>query len=390
MYGIIIRGNKVNIVIAGCGFAGLHALGQLKDLLGKISGLRILVFDKNDYATMIPSLPDLAGMRIEGEFLTEKIRTFIPAGAELKKGKVVSVNLHESQVQTETGAYSYDYLVIATGSVTNFYGFNQHTDRIYKLDSLENALRISLDLKKFLDTNSEPNIAIVGGGYTGIELAFNLKSLSGKLYKNPGIHIIEKGNDILAFLPEGMRNYVKSKLAQNGFQLITGVSISEFDGRDISLTNGQKIRDVFLCWCAGSKFAIPELVGNHKTLGDGRITANPFLQIGEHPNVFVCGDAAAISHEKGYLRKAVNFAIYSGTAAGNNLKNLILKKKLKAFKPLDLGWVIPFGNDSMGRIFNRVNIRGRIGLRLHYFMCGYRNFCLKNTLQYFKKALLLK
>ena len=380
----------MNIVIGGCGFAGLHALGHLRDLFGKIPGLRILVFDKNDYTTMIPSLPDLAGMRIQREFLTEAIGKFIPTGVEFKKEKVVSINLHESRVQTEAGAYSYDYLVIATGSATNFYGFKQNMDKIYKLDSLEDALRISMDLKEFLDTNFDPNIAIVGGGYTGIELACNLKSLSAKLNKKPVIHIIEKGNEILAFLPGEMRNYVKSKLAQNGFQLITGASIAEFDARDICLTNGQKIRNVFLCWCAGSKFAIPELVGNHKTIGDGRIIANSFLQIGEHPNVFVCGDAAAVSQSNGYLRKAVNFAVYSGAAAGKNLKNQILKKNLKAFKPVDLGWVIPFGNDSMGRIFNLVNVSGKIGLRLHYFMCGYRNFCLKNTLQYFKKALFLK
>ncbi len=380
----------MNIIIPGCGFAGLHALCQLGSLFGKIAGLRILVFDKNEYTTMIPSLPDLAGARIQREFLTEEIRKLIPKGVEFKHEKIISINLHESRIQTEKDAYPYDYLVLATGSATNFYGFNQNKDRIYKLDSLDDALRISKDLKKFLDANSDPNIAIVGGGYTGIELACNLKSLSGKLNKSPCIHIIEKSDDILAFLPEGMRNYVKGKLGQKGIQLITGASIAEFDGCNISLTNGQKIRDVFLCWCAGSKFAVPEVVGNHKTIGDGRIIVNPFLQIKEHPNVFVCGDAAAISHKNGYLRKAVNFAVYSGTAAGKSLKNLILGKKLKAYKPSDLGWVIPFGNDSMGVIFNRVNVRGRIGLRLHYLMCGYRNYCLKNRLEYFKKALLLK
>jgi len=125
-------------------------------------------------------------------------------------------------------------------------------------------------------------------------------------------------------------------------------------------------------------------------LTDGRIKVSRDLQVPAHPEVFACGDAAAMEHRGGYLRKAVNFAFYSGLRAGKNAAAFLLEHKMKPFRPVDLGWVIPLVDDSVGRIMGGLPVWGRTGLRLHYFMCGYRNFSGRNMRAFIRMALRLK
>jgi len=380
----------MKIVISGGGFSGRNAVKQLKSLYGSFPDTQILLFDKNDYTTMIPSLPDVAGDRINGRFLTEKIKSLIPPNVTFIQEKINKIDLSRKIIHGENNNYTYDYLVLATGSVTNFYGFNQHLENIHTLDTLEKAELLKKKLKEQLKNNQEINIVIVGGGYTGIELACELRLLCKK-EKNPRpVYIVEKAPGILGAMPDKIKKYVFERINNMGISVITGKGVEEFNGKDIKLTGGDRIENVFLCWCAGTKFAIPEMIGNHQTIPDGRIIVNPFLQLPEHKEVFVCGDSAAIRFEEKYLRKAVNFAIYSGTRAGKNLRNLILKKPLHPFKPVDLGWVIPLCTDSIGKIFNGITIKGNPGLRLHYFMCGYRNYNFRNFIKYVNMAFKLK
>jgi len=138
------------------------------------------------------------------------------------------------------------------------------------------------------------------------------------------------------------------------------------------------LNDVFFCWAGGSMFAVPELIGSVERIRDGRIKVNPDLSLPGYPNVFAAGDAAAFDHTGQILRKAINFAWYAGTCAGKNIARSLQGKSAKPFRPFDAGWVIPLHSDSVGQMLSLIWIAGKPGLRLHYFMCGFRNTCFAN------------
>ncbi|MBN1902132.1 FAD-dependent oxidoreductase [Candidatus Sumerlaeota bacterium] len=377
----------MNILILGCGFAGLAALKKAAALMKNRHDVHILAIDKNDYATMIPSLPDVAGGKMEEEFVTERISKFIPPDVIFKKETIRKIDFNERCVHSDSKKYPYDYLLIAAGSVTNFYKFRQNLEKIHTLHCLEDALRIKSEFTHYANINRTGDVVISGGGYTGIELGFSLKNLSRRIGSRIDIHIIEQAPDILTFLPRFTKQYTDEKIHEKGIRVITGTTIYEFDGRTVSLTNGEVIENAFVCWCAGTKFAISEVTGKHRSIGDGRILVDEHLRVPEHPEVFACGDSAAIMRKGAPLRKAVNFAIHSGAKAGYNLAQLIQDKPLKPFKPIDLGWVIPLGEVGVGRIFNLITLEGKIPLRLHYFMCGFRNFNKRNARKFYKMAM---
>jgi NADH dehydrogenase len=377
----------MNIIILGCGFAGLAAVKKIAELTRSNNDINILVMDKNEYTTMIPSLPDVAGGRIEEEFVKERISKFTPSRMMFKKETIVKIDFNQKFIQGESRKYPYDHLLIATGSVTNFYKFRQNLDKIHTLHCLEDALKIRAEFTDYAKKNKTGDIVIIGGGYTGIELGFNLKALSKKIGSKTDIHIIEQAPDILTFLPKFTKQYVDEKIVEKGLRVLTGTTVEEFDGKTVSLSSGDVIENAFVCWCAGTRFAIWDVAGKHRTIGDGRIIVNEYLQVPEHPEVFACGDSAAMMHKGAVLRKAVNFAIYSGAQAGKNLARSIKKQSMKPFKPIDLGWVIPLGEVGVGRIFNMITLEGKIPLRLHYLMCGFRNFNRRNSRKFYRMAL---
>ena len=377
----------MKIIVIGAGFAGCAAIGKLK----KLKGLhQLLLLDKNSYTTMIPSLPDLAGGKFPDDILREEISRLIPEWVILKNEKILAVDLDNKTVISDKTSYQYDYLIIATGSVTNFYGFAKQLSKIYKIDCLDEARRTRDDFIDYLAKNRKNcHVVISGAGYTGLELACSLRYLAERKGRNMPITIVEMAEDILSFLNHREKIYIKNYLNASGIRVMFKSRITDFDGQNVMINNEIIIKNVFLSWTAGSKFAIENVVGDVERISDGRIVVNQFLQLLNYPGVFAAGDSAAIKYKNTFLRKAVNFALGSGRQAGENLVRLINRKRMIKYKLVDLGWVIPLQEISMGRILNKIPVKGKLGLRLHYFLSGYRNYNLRNFLAYLKVAIKL-
>ena len=375
----------MKIIVIGAGFAGLAAVNKLK----KLKGLhQVFLFDKNTYTTMIPSLPDLAGDKLPADILREDISKLIPGWIVLENEKVHAVDLNSRIAISDKASYQYDYLIVATGSVTNFYRFVKQLSKIHKIDCLAEAQRIRNDFVDYIkNRRNNYHLIISGAGYTGLELACALRYFARKMGANIPITIIEMAEDMLPFLSEAERAYIKKYLADLHIEIMWKSKVTNFDGKDVTINNNIIINDVFLCWAAGSKFAIENFVGNVVRINDGRILVNEFLQLTNYPEVFVAGDAAAIKSKGIFLRKALNFALDSGKQAGENLARLIEGEKMIKYKPVDLGWIIPLQEISIGRILDRIPVSGKLGLRLHYFVVGYRNYNLRNFLAYLKVAI---
>ncbi|MDD4537834.1 MAG: FAD-dependent oxidoreductase [Lentisphaeria bacterium] len=376
---------KPRIAIVGAGFAGLAASRQLSRLPRQEADVHL--FDRNASTTMLPALPDVAGGRLEPARIHADLRQLLKPHIQLHLETVQSVDPAKKTLSTAEGVFTYDFLVLTCGAVPDRRGLDEHQEAAYTLGSLADAERICQDFTAYVQSRSSPQVLVVGGGYTGLELASNLKLRSVRLGRPARVTVLERKDRFLAGLPDRIRAYLEKQALRQGIEIRTVVKVDSFDGRNVRLSDGSCHDEVFLCCSTGTRRGLPELQGEKQELPDGRIVVDEYLRIPQHPQIFVAGDAAAILHRDVPLRKAVNFAYYSGQSAGRNILLELRGKPLQAFRPLDLGWVIPFGSTAAGQVLGIDYLAGRLPLAMHYAMCGYRNFTLGNKIYFAKSAL---
>jgi NADH dehydrogenase len=371
-------------VIIGAGFAGRQACRALCR-----TDAEVILFDPGADTVMLPALPDLAGGWVAEEILSRPLTELLPRKVQYIRRAVSSIDLDQKTVTADDGAvYSFDHLLLASGSIADFHGFNRHLDAVHRLDSLESALRIRDEFRVYLSDCAQPHLVIAGGGYTGLELAASLRFRSIADGRPCRVTVADPSKKILSFLSETEQKRMIAFLEQNGIQVLNECRVSDFDGQNVEV-GGKTLEQVFFCWAGGSKLAVPEIKGSVNQLRDGRLTVRPDLSLPGYPDVFAAGDSAAVLQNGQPLRKAVNFAWYGGRCAGKNIAARMQGRKTKPFKPVDLGWVIPLHRESTGKMLSVFALRGRPGLMLHYFMCGLRNYSLENFLGFTKISIKL-
>lgn len=366
----------MKIIIVGGGFAGIKASKELSSKLSKDH--EIILIDKNKQTTMLPNLPELVSERLKVDDITESIEKLLPEGVKFANEEITNINLDEKNITTTTGNYSYDYLLLASGSITNFYGFNKHMDKVHILESVETAKDAHDKFIEYMNSTENPSLVISGAGFTGIELACSLYDLCKKNGKTLNVNLVEFGKKILPMLSDKTQGHVVDKLNAMKFNLFTDNTVADFDGKNITLKNGEVIENVFFAWCSGVKNPIKP-IGEYESLPDGRLVVNEFLSLPNYKEVFVAGDAAATKIKGQYLRRAVTFSQMAGKQAGKNLAAAVKGEKQTEFAPIDLGWVIPIYHSSIGVAFGS-ELTGRKGIFMHYFICGIKNYSFKNFL----------
>jgi len=368
----------MRIFIIGGGFAGIKAAKELARSLSNDHDIYLI--DKNEYTTMLPNLPEIVSGRLKQGDITENINKLISTDVNFLREEVTGVNFDERKITTENNEYEYDYLIFGLGSTTNLFGFNDNLNKVNVLDSLEAAKRVREEFLKHMDGREEINLVISGAGFTGIELACNLYDLGKANGKKINVSMVDLTKKVLPMLSEKSANHVVDKLNQMKFKIYTENQVKVFDGENITLKNGEIIKDVFFCWCSGVKAPLKP-VGNYEALPDGRILVDNFLKLESYPEVYVAGDAAAIKDSKGcILRRAVTFSEMSGKHAGKNIVAVINGRENKPFNPIDLGWIIPMYITSVGVVMG-VEVRGRKGIFMHYVICGMKNYSFNNFIK---------
>ena len=368
-------------VIVGGGFAGRQACKALRG-----TGTDILLIDPSPVTTMLPCLPDLAGGWLPERLVQRPFRELLRSGATHLQQKVSVVDLDAKTVLAGDQLIAFDFLLIAAGSVPNFYNSPFPREQMHALGTLDDARQIRRDFAAYLQEAKHPHLFVAGTGYTGLELAMSLFYRAKADGKTCDVTLVDPTPILLPSLPERRRRYVMDFLTNQGAKVRLGVAVESFDGRN-AVAGGRTYENVFFCWAAGSKFAIPEIKGSVERLRDGRLKVAPDLSLPNYPNVFVAGDAATIEQRGEPLRKAVNFAYYGGTRMGRNAARRLRGKPTRPFRPVDLGWVVPFHTTSIGRLPFGLWVNGRLGIRLHHLMCGIRNYSIANLAGCLKLAL---
>ncbi|HAL92463.1 MAG TPA: hypothetical protein DCM68_05495 [Verrucomicrobia bacterium] len=362
---------KRQVTIIGGGFAGLQACRALR---GETA---VLLIDPSPVTTMLPALPDVAGGWVPEQIIQHPIGELLPSCATHLQAAVSSIDLDAGTVRAGDQTIPYGHLLVAAGSVPNFYNSPFPRDRMHPLATLSDAVRIRADFEAYLRETERPHLLVAGTGYTGLELAMSLFFRAKAAGKKCTVTIVDPTPILLPSLPEKQRQYVLNFLSAQGADVRLGVAVESFDGRN-AVAGGTAYENTFFCWAAGSEFAVPEIKGQVERLRDGRLKVEADLSLAGHPNVFAAGDAAAIEQKGQVLRKAVNFAYYGGRHAGRNLGRRLRGQPTRPFRPMDLGWVVPFHETSIGRLPGNIWVHGRLGVRLHHLMCGIRNYSFAN------------
>ncbi|MBM3248803.1 MAG: hypothetical protein FJZ10_05250 [Candidatus Omnitrophica bacterium] len=367
------------VIIIGGGFAGISALNRLRRFKNLAD---ITLIDRKDEFNFLPMLPDIIGRGIHPELLAFKLDDYCKkVGIKFIKDEIAKIDLEKNIIFSRDNSFPYDYLIVASGSQTNFYGNEAAKKYSYKLDSTEDAANILEQLSE----NIFDAFIIAGGGYTGIEVATNLRRYLDRKKINKRIVIVERAPSILGLLPEWMKQYVNNNLKKLNIDILTNVTLDKIEIDKVFLSNKDELERAMLIWTAGVKTADFIFNLNKDKTPQGRIKVDEFLRITN--NCFVVGDANTFSYKEKPLRMAVQFSIFQGELAAINIIKSINGSKLIAYKPIDLGYVIPMANNvSCGTILG-INFRGLIATMLHYFMCIYRSRGFKNRLGVLKALL---
>jgi NADH dehydrogenase len=358
------------VMIIGAGFAGLSAAA----ILGKYKkDIVLTVLDTKEGSDFLPLLPDVLGRDLRPEDLTYSVaHAAVWRGFSFIKEEVIRVDLVQKKVFTAARELNYDYLLIASGSQTNFYADAQAQKSAFKLDNVYDTENLS----EVLGRQDLENFVIAGAGYTGVEVAASLRRNFSKKKSQKRIIMVERAPDILGPLPQWMKEHVRREFKILGIEICTATTITAIAPSKVSLSNTMVLDNAALIWTAGVKTApyIQDLAVEKNA--QGRIKVDSYLRVND--SCFVAGDAAYFSFKESFLRMAVQFSIAQAECAAVNIIRNISGRPLKKYRPLDLGFILPLANNhSCGKVFG-INVTGGIATFLHFMMCVYRSWGLKN------------
>lgn len=350
------------IVVIGSGFAGLKFVLKVNS-----KNVQIVLLDKNNYHTFQPLMYQVASSGLEPDSIVYPIRKIFKnkKNFHFRMAKVKHIDTNLNEIRTDIGALKYDYLVIATGAVTNFFGMNNVEKHSYTMKSL----RESLDLRSIILQNLEKainiserskreqymNFVIVGGGATGVELAGAIAELKRNIFpkdypdldiSNMQINLIEASNRVLSAMSESASLKAKQALNELGVNVWLDTIVRDYDGSIIK-TNKIDINSKTLIWSAG---VIGQTVSNTnlKLNKDNRIITNSYNKVVGHQNIFAIGDVACIETEmegKGHPMLA-SVAGQQGHHLGKSLNAILENKKPKPFLYNDRGTMATIGRNK--------------------------------------------
>ena len=353
---------RKQIIIIGAGFGGLTMAKALRN-----KKVDVLLIDQNNYHNFQPLMYQVATGGLEPYSIAYPVRRIFRKcrNVTFRMAKVDSVDIDKNQINTTIGNLSYDYLVIATGSKNNFYDFENKKDILFPLKSIPDALNmrsfIFQNLEKSLtklesdETIEEVlNIAVVGGGPAGIELAGALAEM--KRYVIPkdfpdldisklSINLYHSPSRLLKTMSKEASQKSHEYLKKLGINVFLNSRVVDYDGDKLTLKDGSTFPTDTVIWTAGVKGApvqgLPELA----ECAGNRISVDAYNRVKGTDNVFAIGDVAAhITDEnpKGQPMLAP-VAIQHGKNLVKNLLNLINNKEIIPFKFQNKGTMATVG-----------------------------------------------
>jgi NADH dehydrogenase len=384
------------VVIVGGGFGGLQVAKKLKD-----EPVDVLMIDKHNYHTFQPLLYQVATGSLEADSIAFSLRKNF-AGQKnfrFRNAEVTGVNPGKNTIDTSIGEIAFDYLVIATGSTTNFFGNKEIENFAMPMKSIPEALNLrSLILQnieqavlKTTRQEREPylNFVLVGAGPTGVELAGALAELRNHILTSDypeldkdhmSVYLVDVQDRVLSSMSHEASQGAKASLHKIGVKVMTGVKVDSYDGVEIKFEDGKAIPTKNVIWSAGVMGVVPEGISKDLVVRGNRIKTDSVCRVSGYPNIFAIGDVAAMITDetpKGHPGVA-QVAIQMGNHTAKTIRQLINGEPTVPFRYFDKGSLATIGRNKAVADLGKLKFHGFFAWVIWMFvhlisLLGFRN-----------------
>ncbi|MFT6871543.1 MAG: NADH dehydrogenase [Roseivirga sp.] len=387
--------DKPRVVIIGGGFAGIQVAKSLRH-----EPYQIVLLDRHNYHTFQPLLYQVATAGLEPDSIAGALRQLFENHKDFyfRMARVTGIDLEDKKIKTLVGELGYDMLIIANGSKTNYFGDKKMYDRTFPMKQVPQALDLrSHMLQNFEQTVMSPepeekdrltNFVIVGGGPTGVEVAGALGELKKHVLPKdyPDInfdimklHLVDGGPRLLAGMSEKSSAKAMQYLQEFGVDVRMNTRLADYDGRDVTLTDGTVIPTKTVIWAAGVTGNIIDGLPK-ETVERGRILVDEFNQLIGYDDVYAIGDIAMMKTDEmpnGFPMIAP-VAMQQAENLGKNLKRKLRGKACVGFRYKDKGSMATIGRNRAVVDFPKFHFGGFFAWLVWMFVhlmsiVGFRN-----------------
>ncbi len=373
------KNNRKRVVVVGGGFGGLKLVDKLQN-----KGFEVVLVDKNNYHQFPPLIYQIASAGIEPSSISFPFRKLMQRrrNTYFRMAEVRSIFPEHNMIQTSIGKVNYDYLVLAAGTTTNFFG-NKHIEEeampmknVSEAMGLRNALLANFERALTCGTQRERqellNVVIVGGGATGVEIAGALSEMKKFILPNDypempsslmNIYLIEAGSRLLAGMSPESSERVEQYLREMGVNILLNKRVTDYRDHRVMLEDGSSIATRTFIWVSG---VAAQPIGNMpaESIGrGGRIKVDGINRVQGLDNVFAIGDQCLQTSDKNYPNghpQLAQVAIQQGVLLAKNLQRLEKGKKTVPFKYKNLGSMATVGRNRAVAEFSNMKMGGFI------------------------------
>ena len=374
------------IVIIGGGFAGINLAKKLNN-----KPVEVLMLDKHNYHTFQPLLYQVATGAIEADSIGFPLRRIFThqKNFTFNLAEVKSINPEKNSITADIGEIEYDYLVIATGANTNFFGNKEIEHYTMPMKNISEALNIRSfmlqNLEKAVVTKDDTErdalltFVVVGGGPTGVELSGALAEMRNHVLcrdypslceDDMKVYLVEGKSVVLGAMSASSSAAAKEGLQKMGVIIYNGVHVQSYDGYELKIDDGKVIQTRNVFWAAGVMGEVPGGLPQDAITKGNRILVDEINRVTDYKNVFAIGDVSAMITPEmpNGIPGMAQGAIQTGKHLAKNIIHLINGKPMVPFKYFDKGSLATVGENKAVADIRKLHFHGFIAWVLWMFV----------------------
>jgi NADH:ubiquinone reductase (H+-translocating) len=378
---------RPRVLIAGAGFGGLTCARALKH-----APVDVLLLDQNNYHLFTPLLYQVASALLEPAEIARPVRQLIRPldNADFRQARITGIDLGGRRLLTDHGPIRYDYVVLATGAVSDYFGNQALAETTLSLKSLDEGLAVrnhilsQFEASRWTDDEEMRRalltFAVVGGGPTGVEMAGAMSELVHLVLrkdyrdldtKEVRVVLIEAAPYVLGAFVPSLRDSARRSLASKDVELMLESKVEAVTDGIVRLAGGKELRTRTVIWTAGVRASDVGAAGEVRLIRQARIEVDATLQVPGHPTAFVIGDLAGATDGQALLPMLIPVAMQAGKHAAACITDMVGGGGAKAFHYKDPGIMATIGRNSAVAQLGWVHLSGFLGwvmwLGVHLF-----------------------